>query len=129
MKTCFYSYTAYKGSLGIDSRDFYEKAVAFEHGGKYYRYTAFVPNSAEAGPNGEPARKERPTAKTVRGRTLINVGIIERADNGEVHVKTLSQCDLGMQVMASLANTAVTSTTKKWYADVTKYYTANRKKL
>lgn len=115
--------------MGLESRDFYEKAMAFEHNGKYYRYSAFVPNSSEIGPNGEPVRKNLPTSKTVRGRTLINVGIIERAENGEVHVKTLSQCDLGMQVLATLANTAVTSTTKKWYADVTKYYTANRKKL
>ena len=56
-KSCFYSYTCYKGSLGFDSRDFYEKAMAFEHNGKYYRYSAFVPNSSELGPNGEPIRK------------------------------------------------------------------------
>ena len=128
-KSCFYSYTCYKGSLGLDSRDFYEKAIAFEHNGKYYRYSAFVPNSPKLGPNGEPIRKDLPTAKTIRGRTLINVGIIERVENGEIHVKTLAQCDMGMKVMATLANKAVTTTTKKWYTDVNKYYMANRKNL
>ena len=81
--------------------------MAFEHNGKYYRYSAFVPNSSELGPNGEPIRKNQPTTKTIRGRTLINVGIIERVVNGELHVKTLSQCDMGVKIMAAVTNKAV----------------------
>ena len=88
-----------------------------------------MPNSSEVGPNGEPVRKNLPTTKTIRGRTLINVGIIERVENGELHVKTLAQCDMGIKVAAMLANKAVTTTTKKWYTDVNKYYMANRKAL
>jgi hypothetical protein len=103
--------------------------MAFEHNGKYYRYSAFVPNSSEIGPNGEPIRKNLPTTKTIRGRTLINVGIIERVASGEIHVKTLTQCDMGIKVVATIANKAITSTTKKWYTDVNKYYMASRKTL
>ena len=88
-----------------------------------------MPNSSEIGPNGEPIRKNLPTTKTIRGRTLINVGIIERVENGEIHMKTLAQCDMGLKVLAALANKGVTASTKKFYTEVNKYYMANRKTL
>ena len=44
-------------------------------------------------------------------------------------MKTLALCDMGLKVAAMLANKGVTTSTKKFYTEVNKYYMANRKTL
>lgn len=62
-KSAVYTYMANKKSWGINSRDFYEKAMIFSQDGCLYKYSSSCKDDLELRP--------KPYKDTVRGTSLI----------------------------------------------------------
>lgn len=77
-------YNRNKKTFSFSCRDFYEKGFKFYHNGKFYRYSASLPDkeSLEMYPI--------PSEDGVRGFTIYNVGIMERnPKDGKINLHTV----------------------------------------
>lgn len=117
-----FNYCAHKKQYSFQSRDFAEKGFTFYHNGKFYRYSASLPEDMGL------AQVPLP-ADTVRGYTYLNVGIFERnPKDGKIQGRIVTQCDFKVQIPPFMVNTFLPNSTKAWYANVTKHYMKAMKK-
>ncbi len=70
--------------MGIDSRDYYEKAIYFWDNGVFYKWSTGIHNSEKEGPNGEPAARALPDNKTTRAETAFNCIMIKRGADDKI---------------------------------------------
>ena len=80
----YYSYSKNKKMMGIDSRDYYEKAICFWENGVFYKWSTGLSNSEKEGPNGEAAAKPLPDSKTTRAETAFNCIMIKRGADDKI---------------------------------------------
>ena len=114
-------YFKQKKQYTVESRDFLDKCFQFAHNGKFYRYSSFIPDSEEF--------KDVPQG-TTRGRSLINLVIIERdSKTGKVKMQTLTQLDFMITLPGFLITNFLPTQAKQWKVNVFKYYKDNKDKL
>ena len=117
-------------------RDFYEKYVHFFHEGKYYRLSSSCYRQLEIeNENGDKFELDQTTKPTpegaVRADSIISVSVVERAQDGKIHVTYLTQCDMFFEyaIPRAVVDPFLVKATKQWYQNLDKHYTKNHKRL
>ena len=106
-KTCYgLCYVVNRKQFNIKSRDFYDKFIQFYHKGRFYRYATGTPNSLELRP--------LHTEDTIRGDTLLGVGMIYRNAEEKIRQVQLCQVDMKMEVPQWLLSQFLPKACKAW---------------